>query len=215
MLRRNNAAFSTFFRALLVLCRWCLRHRLSPLLELRMDPCVWLTATIPEGTESTITQGPLFSTRGKWRDNVVASSGMWLTSPHLTSRRLSKKNRPPAIVPAHEFSISNIFSLLWHVSYGYVLCLMTYLMSYILYVLYTSSYILCLISYILYRMSYMPYIYLLMICLSCLMTYILCLMSYVSCLVIKFCVLRTWCWLVIRLHRVAGPPRLKADFRKE
>ena len=61
---------------------------------------------------------------------------------------------------------------------------MTYLMSYVLYVLCTSSYILCL-------MSYMSYVYLLMICLSCLMTYVLCLMclvSYVSRLVIMFCV---------------------------
>ena len=80
---------------------------------------------------------------------------------------------------AHELSIS--FSLLRHMSYGYVLCLMTYLMSYVLYVLCTSSYILCL-------MSYMSYVYLLMICLSCLMTYVLCLMSYVSRLVIMFCV---------------------------
>ena len=109
-----------------------------------------------------------------------------LTSCHgaLThgSRLLSKKIDPPAIVPAHELSIS--FSLLGHISYGYVLCLMTYLMSYVLYVLCTSSYILCL-------MSYMSYVYLLMICLSCLMTYVLCLMclvSYVSRLVIMFCV---------------------------
>ena len=93
----------------------------------------------------------------------------------------SKKNGPPSN-RACSWALY-IFSLLclWHISYGYVLCLMTYLMSYVLYVLCISSYISCL-------MSYMSYVYLLMICLSCLMTYILCLMSCVSRLVITFCV---------------------------
>ena len=41
----------------------------------------------------------------------------------------------------------------------------------------------------------------------CLMSYILYILcTFLSCLVV-------WCWLVILLHWLAGPPRLKADFQ--
>ena len=83
------------------------------------------------------------------------------------------------------------------------------------YVLYLISYVLCLIclmyiflyliSYVLYLMSYVLYV---------LCSYDLYLVSHVLCVLscnYVLCVLRTCCWLVIRLHRVAGPPRLKAD----
>ena len=48
------------------------------------------------------------------------------------------------------------------------------------------------------------------------MSYDLYLVSHVLCVSscnYVLCVLRTWCWLVNRLHWVAGPPRLKADCR--
>ena len=62
--QRNNAASSAFFRTLFALYRSCFGHLFCLLLKLRMDPCGGLTATtIPEGTESTITQRHLFSTR--------------------------------------------------------------------------------------------------------------------------------------------------------
>ena len=80
------------------------------------------------------------------------SAEMSLTS---TARSLSKKNRPPAIVPTLEFSLKYLCLM------SYVLCLM--------------SYILCLISYILYLISYnLSYI----LCLMSYVSYVLCLMSY-------------------------------------
>ena len=87
------------------------------------------------------------------------------------------------------YDLSYVLCLICLCISSHILYLMSYDLSYVLYLLCVSFHILYLMSYILCPMSYMSYVYLpTMICLSCLMTYILCLMSCVSCLVITSCV---------------------------
>ena len=91
-----------------------------------------------------------------------------------------------------------------------LICLMYIFLYLISYVLYLMSYVLCLMSYVLYVLCISSYD-------MSLMSYDLYLVSHVLCVLscnYVLCVLRTWCCLVIRLHRVAGPPRLKADTDK-
>ena len=72
---------------------------------------------------------------------------------------------------------------------------MSYMIYLMFYVLYDLSYVLCLMSYVLYLISYV----------LCLISYTL-LNNFISCLVSR---------LLILLHWLARPPRLKADYRSE
>ena len=155
------------------------------------------------GEKATVS---MWSARSQW-DAHRRDVATHLMSPHsshgsrLTHGGWAKKSTPLQsclLVSSLCLSLSYDISLM---DMSYVLWLILCLICLMYIFIYLISYVLYLMSYVLCLMTYLLCLWLIL----CLMSYILYILStFLSCLIV-------WCWLVILLHWLAGPPRLKAD----